>query len=88
MYLKIALTLFSATIVSILVFAVLYMAYNGEHDFMSALFQSAMIQTLVDIPSKPTSNLTKLFIITQGIISYLITAHIVIISVHYLKTRV
>lgn len=81
---KIIITLLAITVCSIVIFALLYDKYTNK-GFLDALYTSTMIQTLVGIQQEPTSNTVKSGMILQSIISYFITAHIIIFGHTYIK---
>jgi ATP/ADP translocase len=84
---KILTTLLLITITSTLIFAFIYYQHdNNCKGFLDALYTSAMIQTLVGIQNEPASRITKFSMIFQSLISYLITAHIIIFSHVYIKS--
>jgi hypothetical protein len=82
--LKIIITLLVITMCSIILFALLYDKYTTK-GFFDALYTSTMIQTLVGIQNEPTLDIVKFFMIIQSIISYFITAHIIIFGHQYIK---
>lgn len=85
---RIIITLLAITICSIVIFALIYDRYpdrNSDKGFLDALYTSTMIQTLVGIQIEPTSRIVKFAMILQSIISYLITAHIIIFGHTYIK---
>jgi len=85
--LKIITTLLIITLSSTLIFAIIYNAYDNNYNgFLDSLYTSAMIQTLVGIQKEPNSGIVKLGMIFQSLISYLITAHIIIFSHVYVKS--
>jgi hypothetical protein len=80
-------TLLLITVTSTLIFTLIY--YNFDincTEFLDALYASAMIQTLVGIQTEPHSRFVKFSMIFQSLISYLITAHIIIFSQVYIKS--
>ena len=81
---KIIITLLAITISSIVIFALLYDNYTNK-GFLDALYTSTMIQTLVGIQQEPAAGIVKSAMIIQSIISYLITAHIIIFGHTYVK---
>ena len=84
---KILTTLLLVTITSTLIFAFIYYQYdNNCIGFLDALYTSAMIQTLVGVQIEPHSKIVKIAMIIQSLISYLITAHIIIFSQVYIKS--
>jgi hypothetical protein len=85
--LKIITTLLIITLSSTLIFAIIYNAYdNNCNGFLDSLYTSAMIQTLVGIQKEPNARIVKLGMIFQSLISYFITAHIIIFSHVYVKS--
>lgn len=84
---RIITTLLLITITSTLFFALLYYHYDYNcKGFLDALYTSAMIQTLVGIQNEPVARIVKFGMIFQSLISYLITAHIIIFSHVYIKS--
>ena len=85
--LKILTTLLLVTITSTLIFGIIYNKFdNNCRGFLDALYTSAMIQTLVGIQNQPHSRIVKIAMIIQSLISYLITAHIIIFSRVYVNS--
>ena len=85
--LKILTTLLLVTITSTLIFGIIYKQFdNNCRGFLDALYAAAMIQTLVGMQNEPHSRIVKIAMIIQSLISYLITAHIIIFSRVYVKT--
>ena len=84
MMFKIVKTLFILTLISISFFTLIY-RYIDDICWIDALYTSTMIQTLVGVQKHPEKDNTKISMTVQSIISYLISAHIIILSVRYLK---
>ena len=84
---KVLTTLLLITVTSTLIFTFIYYNFdNNCRGFLDALYTSAMIQTLVGIQNEPHSRIVKFGMIFQSLISYLITAHIIIFSQVYIKS--
>jgi uncharacterized membrane protein len=72
------------TLLSTIVFSFIYANFQ-EKGFLHGLYTSAMIQTLVGVQDDPESSYEKTAMILQSIISYLLTAHIIIFSHEYIS---
>jgi hypothetical protein len=84
MLFKIAKTLLMLSIISIVVFTIIY-RYLDDISWIDSLYTSSMIQTLVGVQKHPSKDITKIGMTFQSIISYFISAHIIILSVRYIK---
>lgn len=84
MLFRIILSLLLATFISTMVFAIIYLYYQNE-GFLHSLYTSAMIQTLVGVQDEPDSRGEKFAMIVQSLISYLITAHVIIFAHQYVE---
>lgn len=85
MILRIIVSLLVVTFASLLSFAIIY-TYYQKQTFLHGLYTSAMIQTLVGVQDEPDSKGEKFAMIIQSLISYLITAHVIIFSHQYIES--
>lgn len=85
MSIKIAKTLLLLSLASILLFAFIYNFLRKEDDFINALYESTLIQTLVGTEIVPKSRVEKIAIIAQSIVSYFFTAGIIVFVFRSLK---
>jgi len=84
MLVKVIKSLFILTFLSIFLFALVY-KYKYCESWPDALYTSVMIQTLTGIQQHPEKTTIKMAMTAQAIISYLITAHIIILSFKVIK---
>lgn len=84
MLIKIIKSLFVLTFVSIFLFTLIY-KYKYCQNWTDAIYTSVMIQTLTGVQQQPDKNAVKVVMTIQSIISYLITAHIIILSFRAIK---
>ncbi len=84
MILRIIVSLLVVIFISTIVFAIIY-TYYQKKGLLHGLYTSAMIQTLVGVQDEPDSKGEKFTMIVQSLISYLITAHVIIFAHQYVE---
>ena len=84
MWFKIIKSLFVLTFTSIFLFSLIY-KYKYCKTWADAIYTSVMLQTLTGVQHQPENNTIKFAMTIQAIISYLITAHIIILSFRAVK---